>query len=371
MNITKLFLAAGLAGLLASGCAARTRLGQIIPAHRLSAQDNDEQVRIQIVKIGKKVSAQTNETAKAMFIPPELAGAAAGLAIDFVKSELEREAERYEAQFGKKVWMTTDDLHTQGTYIVLTRWVRPKADVLGDGAPSDQTKTVWNEAVAAIRAAALSDPKLEDPDAIWNDARGELELRGSDRPGYGAAALGAKEKESERELAFLFVLGLNPYDEHNPFTIRPVYLWSRKTKAKVVAFDYGSAWKPWKWVGFLFFQGGSKVNYKVDLDIESLMSVKAKESQTAVPTMVNTGPADAIIPQLTHELGRLKPYTFEDNVGGWFDIPAYTADHRGYFTVAIRVTESDASNVRKKLQKGAEYLDKNRDSLIERITGAK
>ena len=356
MKMTKcLMFIVGFCTLL-TACSTQTRLGQIIPGHRLSEQENGELVTINVIKIGTKQIKALGSTNPAVevkpeFIDPGLASMAAGLAIDFAKGELEKEAERYEAQFEKKVWLTTSDLGSEATYIVLSRWVKPRRDVLGDFFTAPRPPEV-KSALSAMFAGA--------PTAQAPDLEGLLGIKGTTKTGL-----------SDRELAFLFVLELKPHGNTHPFTIRPAFLWSWKTKAKVVAFDYGSAWKPWKWLGAIIFQGDSKVNYKVELALESLMNLKTKDSAAAVPAMVNTGPADPIIPNLTHTLGQVGLYEFEDNVGGWFDVPEYTSGHEGFFTVQIKVSESDASNVKKKLVKGANYLGDNKQNLLQSITGQK
>ncbi len=357
MKITyaKYLLVAAVSGVLLSGCSTRTRLGQIIPGHRLSEQEEDEVVKINVIPLGSSGPIKAlgaTEPGKASFFDPGIAAAAAGLAIDFVKSELEKEAELYDAQFGKKAWMTTDELGSDATYIVLSRWVRPRRDVVGDfrRAPGN----IENQAHQV--ASLLEASQLPLRTKLIQKIRAE-----------GTTLFG---KLDGRDLAFLFILELKPHGNSRPFTIRPAYLWSWKTKAKVVAFDWGSGLKPWKWVGAIIFQGDSKVTYKVDVSLESLLNVKAKDSSVAIPAMVNTGPAAPIIPNLTHKLGRTNAYDFEDKVGGWFDVPNYTKD-TGFFTVEIKVSESDASNVKKKLTKAADYLGDHKESLIEKITGAK
>lgn len=112
----KLHMVALLLGLvLCIGCKTNTRLGYLIPGNPNSQSEKNEVVRLDFIPHleGNRVMPG---------LPASLAVSAVELGIELVKTEFEKEAESYEAQFSKSVVLTTTEIE-KGGYIVLTRWV--------------------------------------------------------------------------------------------------------------------------------------------------------------------------------------------------------------------------------------------------------
>lgn len=99
------------------GCAVRTRLGEMIPGHTNSEKLDGEMITATFIPF--QHPAQPKEgLAGPMMIPgaSELAGALAKIAVDAVRKEFLREAEKYEHQYPARLLLTTENLNKGGGY---------------------------------------------------------------------------------------------------------------------------------------------------------------------------------------------------------------------------------------------------------------
>lgn len=346
--------------LLLTGCTTASRFGYLIPAHNNSDSSKNEVVLLDLFSAEEVGDAEPTlapqfEQPTPKSPPPgaqgfpgaaELAGVAAKYAIEQVQSELEREAARYEAQFTRRILVDTTQL--KGVhYLILSRWVDSRDLHLLDSRIFDEVQRAnYNTLKECLLA---------------------LEKKRAEHYVFGKLSDDSHDKVLEnKELAFLYVGRIESHGGGltGAFTFEPNLLWIWKTKAKVVDFKLQESWKMWQWVGTLFFKTDDKVNCKVQATFRALAQGKNGEVTT-----VKVDPSDPTVTEQQHSLSKPTAYILDGHNGAWFDAPRYAASGQGktadvgFLTLEITVSESDASNVRKQLLKGADALDKNKDSL--------
>ncbi len=322
-SYNKQLLVLSAALLLFTGCAARTRLGTLIPAHVNSHHtDGDVFIHIQADK----------EEGFIPFAAPLVTGAAS-LAIDYLIEEAQNEAKQYEAQFSSKVWLTTGNLGRNNN-VLITRWVK------NDG--YEYVKSTNYTYATNLVSKIITNASVYSPGATTNFP-----------------------PEEKRVLAFaaLFVLKSGG-NNSAPYIITPKWRWNWLSSAKVVSFKTD---KPWSFPTGLLLKTGNVIEQEIVWTVEALTSTDDKN----LPGMHNVGPKNAVLPKTKIDLSATNKYKeLGEKPVGWFAIPRYpSTNSHGYFTIEITVNENDPSNVKKKLLKGADYLERHRESLLQKAGG--
>jgi len=328
--------AALLPAVITNGCATRTRLGALIPAHHLSNQRSGEEVWMHVAP-GKKAVGFIPLAALAV----PLTTAAVGAAVDYVKGQLQQEAQLYDAQFSQKVWLDTVDLaNAEPAEVLLTRWVDSP---LLAGKPKDYDSTVVLVSNIVTTATVGSTTKM-DPAAF-------------------------AERTRNKSLAFAYCIQVagSPHTATNPpVLIRPEWKWQWLSKAKIVSLRSGN---PLSWPLGLLLHTDSSVETDVHLTVGSLINTSAGYAK-----MINVGIDDPIQDPEKFDLSGTKQFTdfkHEGSVFGWVALPSYPqSSNLGYLSIQMTVNESDPSNIKKTLQKGADYLDTNKTNIVNKVVGS-
>ncbi|MCB1985592.1 MAG: hypothetical protein H6936_00200 [Burkholderiales bacterium] len=421
-----------------SGCATRSRIGLLIPHHHFSDQRAGETVWLHVVRSKEnaqkekeyhkkisKICTSIEEDKKVTYFAIEaaLASVAIGMAIDYIKSELQEEAKSYEASYGAKAWLTTNDVKTipfnnldqcikekeelkNATNIVLKKGI----DKNGEKLTNDAEKALKELLITAnTNLKVLQDIKkyntIEVVISRWvdespfnapppqknkNDEKGHEDMvniiknyavknSSVQEIADGSTILFENDDDFDnaikgKRLAFAYALSLSKDSsvKGSPFLVRPLWKWQWLSKAKVVSFNPVN---PLAIPGALLLQTGTEVDYNIRLSIDALVNAKT-ESGAVIPQMVSLGLKDAIAGPAKHDLTGEKHYIdYTKNqtppVIGWIAIPEYPASSVGYFSLQLTVNESDPSNVKKTILKGSDYLEQNRSGIIDMLNPSK
>jgi hypothetical protein len=174
-----------------------------------------------------------------------------------------------------------------------------------------------------------------------------------------------------KRLAFAYCVELdraaNAPDQSAPFLVRPLWKWQWLSKAKVVSLR---SHNPLSWPAGLWLKTGSSLEYDVYLTFDCLIM-----TTNGYPKMTTVGISDPIDGPGNFDLSGshwFTKYGYGDKRQyGWVAIPGYpTLTSPGYLSIQMTANESDPSNIKKTLTKGAEYLDANRQSIIDRVVGS-
>jgi len=429
-----------------SGCATRTRIGMFIPAHQLSNQRAGEEVWLHVTKINDVKydnaleCSKPEQTMTAVAVGGALASMAIGMAIDYVKSELQEEAKKYEASYGAKAWLTTKDLQgikstekalndcIAATNTQLTNYQKEingkinatnnatkqkeinAAEVelkennallsdLKDAAVINNAMVRSNDSDVVILISRWVDnstlldappPNQAEYDEVLNEIEKLTTKKGNIFPAEGSTRLfvnkidrDGKEISAFREaiagkrLAFAYALSIHTGDSgiaNSPFLVKPVWKWQWLSKAKVVALSPTPSPRALIEIlaipAALYLHTGSELDYNIRMSIDFLVSGVTDENKHLLPQMVSLGLKDPITGPAKHDLSGTKQYIKYDNPPriGWLAIPGYpNIDKTGYFSLQLTVNESDPSNVKKTILKGSDYLEANRDDIVNRL----
>jgi hypothetical protein len=248
----------------------------------------------------------------------DVAGAVVGAAVDFVKAQLEQEAELYEAQFGARRAFDKFWTYCQST----------------DGKLIRVQTYAGFEVVRTTDATrkALADGKATD------------------------------------DAAFRFVCALVPSADQSAFLIKPLSLDLAASRAKVLSFElpYDFLSVLWTWL----LDTGDRVDVKLELTMDALWIDKDQRQHIE---RVSQDTIDVGKITLGSSLDAVKLEAFEQ---GWIAaIPVSTAPRqaqpgRGTFWLGAKVTERDPSNAREYILKAAEELGERRDDLVKAAQGA-
>jgi hypothetical protein len=139
-----------------SGCATRSRLGDLIPAHHNSNQRAGEEVWVHVAAGSDSAAMAARNPVPIPAVAGPLAAAAVGMAIDYIKGQLQNEAKLYDAQFGEKVWLDTQQiLQKKRVNLLLMRWV--------DGGPDAPDEQQYKSALDEIRAIVTNPWRVPPP----------------------------------------------------------------------------------------------------------------------------------------------------------------------------------------------------------------
>jgi hypothetical protein len=304
-----------LAAIGTSGCAF------FLPKHARSLDLAGEQVTIDLLeesawKQDKDVGQMTvPETLSHIDCKPpaakaigaaEAAGLVAGIVVDFVKAELEEEATRYEAQYGRR--------------IAADRFWR--AERSGD-------KECWSQ------------------NYVGFGVRRSTKAHGNTAP------------------AFRMVFALEPSEDQQVLLVRPVFAKLESAKAKVLDWRL---WSPPSWFLWLFRSTGNEVNVDVAVDLDAIwIDTKQKANVEKLGTFnvglgnydldrrepVNAGILSSqwagwfpAVPMSVRKLGRRSTYA-------------------GTFWIKVVVTERDPGNAKQLLEKAAQQVGSHREEIVK------
>lgn len=400
-----------------TGCATRTRIGALIPTHHLSNHRLGEEIWLHISKISslqdeelekqlKEVNTNCKETLQEFAGAAALSSIAIGMAIDYVKSELQEEAKSYEASYGAKAWLTTKDLWVERDYKTLIKNMQDKktltnvckttlekfgsflnrdielkkqADIENNNSDVVILLSRWVDESAFSSSPDEKEYRevIQQIEKITVNSNNIIPAKGSTR--LFESTNDFNEAIKGKKLAFAYALSIDRGDSessNSPFLVKPIWKWQWLSKAKVV--DFRPPLSPRALLDVLalpaalFLKTGSELDYNVRLSIDFLAFGETDDGKNILPQMVSLGLKDAITGPAKHDLSGnkqlIKYYEKNPPIVGWLVIPGYPdLKSTGYFSLQLTVNESDPSNVKKTILKGSDYLDANRDNLINKL----
>ncbi len=308
--------------------------------------------------------------------------AAAGLAIDMVSSELQREASDYEAQFkltvtGDKFWVASTgqvlqpvDLSLQTNPI--TQQPAPKSGVELSG------KVLMQEEVTECVSKNYSESspngknKLSCKDVKLTSTRTTKADKATYVHNYGGIEITRRVK-GESEPVFKFVALLFPSADQQMLRMKPLLFQTTKSKAKVLG-DNWWTWLPPMIFGKMFRDGGHSIDTEISLRIDAYwrgqdqnqhISSVAASTFTISDYDIEVGP-ELISTQIAGDSGWLLAVLISYTATGAQAVP--TSDGgAGTFSVEAVVTEKDHSNAKRYLEQGVRYLKDNKNDFVTRI----
>lgn len=347
--------------LLLPACSTATRLGQLIPKHPNSELVKGEVTAagyLQIIAIKKREAVKPKENEPKLGpdgqpIPggPASAGAAAAFAaelvIDAAKQELEREAEKYERQFSARTLLTVREMGEEGYLYLVRSTDRPKVRMT----QAARHPSSVSEIIHALHAATTShDHKL----SIEKEQEAVKEL----------SSLIPGNKVPQMVLAIRLTreqgIGASIYRAHQP------KLWVAGVGAKVVGFNQI---QPWTWLGALLLKTGNEAVVEVQMTAKALQLEGVSEpKRTYKGSWVQVEPSSTIVSGAKVDL--TKPgtvYAAGPKAGSWLPIPSIITEQgeQGYVDLTFTVVEKDPSNVKQRLKKVSEEVEKNKGSWID------
>ncbi len=323
--------------LLAPACSTSTRLGYLIPKHPQSELVKGEVAVAGYVKIRELPSppAPKNDEVRAT-----VQGAAvafiAGLAIDAVKRELDREAEKYEKQYTARTAMTVHELGQEG-YLIYARC----------------TERGRNEPDAGGWIAANAESLCPDLSSQAQRVKFASQL----------ARLLPADKTPQMVLAVRVESGAvapTVYKASNP------KLWAAGVGAKIVSFGK----EPWGWLGGVLLKTGSQAEVDIAMTVRALQMKNlnnANASWEAGWTQVE--PSSPIVRGVKVKLKEPAVYSAGAKSGSWLPVPSVPGKemHIGFMEVTFQVTEKDPSNVKQHIKDLSDQIEENKDSWIEKL----
>ena len=304
---------------LTCGCAA------FLPAHSNSNKREGEKVTIKMLTSQEMEANRYEADYLKAFVAPlphkrigaqaaPLVGAAAaaavGFAVDFVQKELQKEATRYEAQFGYTL----------------------AGEEFWEYKPNT-TNYVQRYAGFEVTRAVQDEPQ-----------------------------------------AYKFVCGIGPSKDGQMFRLAPLQLQIRKAKAKVITDEKAWWLAPTVWIGKMFRTGGHEIDTDVEIEMDGYWRGKDQELHITklaglklkFPSYPLTNPP----PLLTASRGDLS----DPPSGWLLAPPiSYTPKGQlvgagaGTFTLKVLVTERDKSNARQYLEDAAKLVSEQKPKLVEAI----
>ncbi len=326
------------------GCAVRTRLGEMIPGHANSEKLDGEMITATFIPLKPPA---TNGLAKSQMIPgaTELAGALAKIAVDALRKEFLREAEKYEHQYPARLLLTTENLDNGGV-ILVTKWItdpdaKPSEDKGLD--PLDMSNlnppidTQIHEEVEENNLSATLKKLIETPptNAKSKMAASALALRVTSSGGFVYRLSGAR-------------------------------LWIKSVGAKVVDFGWRNLPKFWQWPGALIFSTDSQMNFSTTMNTKALIASKLDSNKK-----ITEGQWSEILPEsevlgaVNIDLDKLPTITpIGSQLGSWLMVP--TIDGKlGFVVMNFKFTERDLSNAKKYIEQAADGLKNNENTISD------
>ncbi|MFO1483212.1 MAG: hypothetical protein U1F71_07565 [Verrucomicrobiaceae bacterium] len=346
---------------LSSGCSTSTNLGLLIPSHPNSEKTDGEVTIAGYARHEDHQTTYTEKSATGYAVPAALvAGWVASMAIDAVKAELEREAEKYEHQVSARALLTYKELGARGT-LLCVRW-------------TDQPKK-------SLRAKTHANAQVEthdDSTALLHEIAGKL-FNGRDQADL------TSELERLRPAGKVpqWVLAL-PVRKHelSIYKASQPKLWVASVGAKVVAFNPR---QPVGYLGAAFFKTSSQARMDIQMTARGAEFEVIDQGGGALKTSWKTlEPSSTLVSGATVDLNKPgQVYSAGGRAGSWLPIPVigitkdsikngdgdkpYTLKKEmvGFLDISFAVTETDKSNTKKKITQAADYVGKNKASWVD------
>lgn len=361
-----------------SGCVT-TRFGALIPGHTRSEKIKGELVTARYFRLKeggpprtKKVLPEEEDGRTKFMVPggPELASLLAGVAIDAVKSELIREAKRYEHQSSTRLLLTTDELGDEGV-IVVTRWIDGTMNA-SDSTPPD-AKSIASEGDKSRgkqRTPQRAFPSQSDVPPS-DSLTAEIENQDVGVNGSLSTALNTHFKSrSGKRPAEVLTLRVRR-EASSVYRVASAKLWVAAVGAKVVKFGWGNLPQFWQWPGALLLRSDSQVEIETSVNIKALQKLKDSEFK-----WTEIKPESGVLSSIKVNLNEApKTYDLTNNVGTWLAVPMIqTTDpsgrEMGFVVMDFKLNERDSSNAAKYLEDAANAVEKNRGSIIDGVSKA-
>lgn len=331
--------------LLAPACSTSTRLGYLIPKHPKSELVKGEVAvagYVQITPFGQSgigTAFRSGSEKLATGAEGAVVAFVAGLAIDAVKRELDREAEKYEKQYTARTAVTLEELGQLG-YLIYARctekgkndpdiktWIKSNAHSLCPDLKHESSKTRFEKQLEALL------PEDKTPQMVL-----------------------AVRVKSETSAATV-------YKASNP------KLWAAGVGAKIVSFN---GKQPWGWLGGLLLKTGSQAEVDIAMNVRALqMKNLTNDKATWESSWAQVEPSSPIVRGVKVKLKDPAVYSAGPKSGSWLPIPSVSGGNAplGFMEVTFQVTEKDPSNVKQHIKEASEQIEKNKDSWIKKITG--
>lgn len=329
------------------GCAVRTRLGEMIPGHNNSEKLDGEMITATFIPFQHPAKPKDG-LAEPKMIPgaSELAGALAKIAVDAVRKEFLREAEKYEHQYPSRLLLSTESLD-KGGVILVTKWITDPDAKPSEGGkvldPLDMSnlnppidtqihEEVEENALSATLKNLLETPPPNAPNKM---AASALALRVTPSGGFVYRLSGAR-------------------------------LWIKSVGAKVVDFGWRNLPKFWQWPGALIFSTDSQMNFATTMNTKALIASKLDSNKK-----ITEGQWSEILPEsdvlgaVNIDLDKLPTITpIGSQLGSWLMVP--TIDGKlGFVVMNFKFTERDLSNAKKYIEQGADALKNNENTISD------
>lgn len=324
-----------LALLITPACSTSTRIGQLIPKHPKS-----ELVKGEVALAGYAQVTRFEETKEAAGGNQERAATAAaasaaaaflaGLAIDAVKKELDREAEKYEKQYTARTALTVEDLGAEG-YLIYARCT--------DGTAAQKS----------VRTAQIQ----------------EIARQISDHPDTVTSRL-EKMIPAGKIPQSVLAIYLDAQNNTSIYKISKPRLWVAGVGAKVVGFNAA----PWTYLGALLLKTGNQAEVDIAMSVKALqMKDLAGENKTWEGNWMQVEPSSTIVKGVKVKLGRPAVYHAGSTTGTWLPVPSVKKDGKplGFVEVTFSITEKDPSNVKQHIKEASESIEKNKESWLQKI----
>ncbi len=364
------------------GCAAKTRLGYLIPSH-VKSQNIDGEIANAYFFPNKPISEttcqseeteQTNEDGtnrKTMALP--IVGAAAGILanvlLDAAKQEITREADSYEHQYQSPLLLTTEDLKNGG-YIMVVRWTDDGSEIK----VSDKNQKNENSPSKDIVST-------EDPISLPDDYSQVVDL-GTEGPSTdNVNKFLNTHKPPGKTYSSVFIMKVDtPKQGSTVYKLSAANIFVDSIGAKVVDFGFRNAWKFWQWLGALVFATDSQATIGTNMSVKALVSSKSKQGDAEFTSFrwESISPEGDGLSNVNVGLDDLpKTKSLSGNVGSWLAVPnpinlcsKENPIQIGYLLFNFSFTEKDTSNAKKYLKQSVDGIEKNRGQIPDLIKTA-
>lgn len=325
--------------MLLPACSTATRLGQLIPKH-----PNSELVKGEVAvagyirtkkfennSLGADLKAPSDAAALGAGASAAAAAFIAGVAIDAVKKELDREAEKYEKQYTARTALTVEELGSRGTLLYIR---------CTDAMPRGSTREI--AITKAIEGLSL-------------------------QPGDDKTTLHSLVPENKVPQ---MVLAVNLTSNNSATTVYKAgnaKLWVAGVGAKVVGFN---GKQPWTYLGGLLLKTGNEAEIDIGMTVKALHLKNLKNDKaTWESSWVQVEPSATIVRGVKVKLGQPAVYSAGPKTGSWLPVPSVATGEAplGFVEVSFNITEKDPSNVKQHIKEAADEIEENKASWIEKI----
>lgn len=287
----------------------------------------------------------------ALGVPPAVVAIAAGLALDAVKKELDREAKKYERQSTARCILSLDDIGDSGYFIFARCTDKPGSKKESD---SVQDKVSIDRGIEDIYSKlkessdSSSGASSADVDAVLN----KLVPKGK----IPQSVLVVKMERARNVKTTIY-------------KVSDAKLWVAGVGAKVVDFH----WNPVSYLGALLLKTGNEAEVDLAMNVKALQLENLENPKSSFKSSwVQVEPSSTLVKGMKVNLS--KPgsvYDAGSMAGSWMPIPSVAGEKGpiGFVEVTFSVTEKDPSNVKKYITEASEKIEENKESWIKKLTG--